>query len=121
MEEKITVDTIVNYLRDCVEGKVVIDAHTWIDAAQKLTVLLSDEHDKLFDLQQIVAQKKVNLIEGGASGAESKMRVEALDEYREMSKQRAKIERIEEMVRIAKIQARLKDEEMRGYGVGTSR
>jgi len=84
---------------------------TWLDAAQKLTMLLGDEHDKLFELQQIVANLKVGCLEEGTSSVEAKTRVEATDAFRSMQKQKAKIGRIEEMVRIAKIQARMLDNE----------
>lgn len=111
MAEKVTIDSILNWLTDAVEHKVPVGPHTWVDAAQKLTVLLGDEHDKLFEAQSIVARQRLIHIEAGDSVALARTKVEADIPYKEMQKQKAKIGRIEEMVRIAKIQARLKDNE----------
>jgi tRNA G10 N-methylase Trm11 len=113
MTELITTSLILDTLKGWVEGKHPIDAHKWVDAAQKLNVLIGDEHDKLFDLQQKVAQMKVNYLTEGNTSAAAKSKVEATDLYREMRKQGARIEQIEEMIRIAKLQARLKDNEYR--------
>lgn len=117
MEELVTVDLILNWLKDNVEHKRMIDAHTWVDACQKLNVLLSDEHDKLYDLQQKVAQEKVRLLDSIPKPAvnEAKLRVEATELYKAMKLQEAKIKRVEEAIRISKIQAKLKDNELRNY------
>lgn len=113
--EPITIDTILTWLKESVEQKRIIDAHTWVDAAQKLNVLIGDEHDKLFNLQQQVAIKKAALIVAGDSVAKAKALSECWDEYREMKRQEAKIGQIEEAIRIAKVQSRLKDNETRSY------
>ncbi len=113
MTELVTTETILDYLRSAVEHKVPVDAHTWLDAAQKLTMLLGGEHDKLFELEQTVALMRSQLVADGDSVAAAKVNIEASDEYRHAREQRAKIGRIEEMVRIAKVQARMKDAEMR--------
>lgn len=112
-EEIITIDTIVNYLKECVEHKVPVDAHTWTDAAQKMIVLLGDEHDKLYDLEHSLASQRVVLIEGGYNSTKAKQYIEATEDYKNSRKQKARIGRVEEMIRIAKIQARLKDTELR--------
>ena len=112
--EKITCDTILNQLTEWIENKQIISADIWLNSASKLNILRSQEHDKLFDLQQRVAQQKVVFIQnGGMSVAEAKVRSEATDEYREMLKQKAKLDRIEESIRISKTQARLAGEEYR--------
>lgn len=111
----VTTDLILSTLKQWVETKTVVDAHTWVEASLKLNILISDEHDKLFKLEQEVAQMKVHYIEDGKSVAYAKTKVEATDLYRLMRIQRAKIEQIEEAIKIAKVQARLKDTEMRNY------
>lgn len=113
MSDLITTDFILETLKGYVEKKQVLDAHQWVNSALKLTVLIGDEHDKLFDLMQKVAQVKVDHLTEGDTSAAAKSKVEATDLYKEMLKQKAKIEQIEEMVRLAKIQARLKDNEYR--------
>lgn len=113
MNEPVTTNLILDTLKGWVEGKYPIDAHTWVNAAQKLNILIGDEHDRLFDLQQNVAQMKVRYLSEGDTSAAAKSKVEATDAYKEMLRQKAKIEQIEEMIRLAKVQARLKDNEYR--------
>lgn len=113
--EEITIQTIISSLENWVKTKKVIDSHTWVDACQKMNVLVATEHDKLFELQQQVAILKVQYIEAGDTVAKSKVKVEASDLYKEACKQKAFIGRVEEMIRISKLQARLKDSEMRNY------
>lgn len=114
----ITVDTILDYLKESVEQKRALDSHTWVDAALKLNVLVGDEHDKLFELQQVVSKKKVELLESDSKRNVSavKVLIEASDDYKYMKKQDARINQIEEFIRIAKLQARLKDNEYGNYG-----
>ena len=109
----ITTDSILETFKIWVEEKKPIDAHLWIDGAQKLNILIGDEHDKLFDLMQNIAHWKVYYLAQNLTVANAKIQVEAKDEYKLMLRQKAKIGQIEEMIRIAKIQARLKDNEYR--------
>jgi len=115
METKITTETIISWLKEQVETKSSISPNLYIDAAQKLNVLLSDEDIKLFDCQQKVAQLKVGYINQGYSVAKAKVIVEASDDYKEYCLQKAKIERIVEFIRIAKLQGRMQQEEYKGY------
>ena len=115
MDEKITTDTIINYLQNQVEQKLPIDPNTFIDAAGKLNLLLGDEQEKLFFFQQKCAIMRSDKITEGKSVALAKLLVEASDEYREMLNQKAKIDRIIEFIRISKLNARLRQEEIKGY------
>ncbi len=112
---EINTNTILSTLEEWVRDKKMIDAHTWVDASQKLNVLIGEEHDKLYTLEQSIATAKVTYLDCGKSVAEAKTRVEATDTYKEMMKQRSKIKQIEELIKIAKLQARLKDNEIRNY------
>jgi hypothetical protein len=111
--EKITTDTIMGFLKENIEEKRPLFPEIFADAAAKLNVLIGDEVDLLADLQQKVAQLKVDLLEQDKSVAEAKVRVEATDEYKQMVKQSAKIKQIEEFIRIMKIRSRLKSDEYR--------
>lgn len=115
MEDLVTTDLILATLREWVEDKKPIPPHLWIDAAAKLNILKGDETAALFDMQQKVALRKVALIENGDSVSKAKAKTDASDEYKAFKIQEAKIEMIEEMIRISKIQARMNSEEMRGY------
>lgn len=107
----VSTDTILEWLQDQVEQKLPIAPHLWLDASMKLLALLGGEHDKLFALQRAVAQEKLAAIEAGDSVAKAKVKVETTDTFVKMKQQEAKIGRIEEMIRLAKIQSRLKDNE----------
>ena len=105
--EKITCDTIIDYLKEVIEKKQILPPETFIDAAEKLNILRSDEDDKLVNLMQKVAQLKSNSILQGASVAQAKVHAEASDSYKEMLIQKMRCERITEFIRIEKIRARL--------------
>ena len=113
--EKITVDTIINFLKDAVEKKMILPPSVFLDAAEKLNILRGDEEDKLINLMQKVAQYKTEKILEGKSVAMAKVMVEATDTYKEMLIQKMRCERIVEFIRIEKIRARLKDTELSQY------
>lgn len=115
MPELITTDTIMGYLQQAVEEKQVIPPSLWVEAAMKLNVLIGNETDKLYELQQQVADLKVTHITTDEKRNVSKAKVftEASNVYKDMKKQEAKVERIQEFIRLAKIQARLRDSELR--------
>lgn len=114
-KELITTDTILEFLQECFENKKTVSPHVLIDSAYKLNILVGNDHDKLYDLQQKVALAKVLHIENNKSVAEAKVRVEGSDIFKEMRVQEAKIGRIEEAVRISKLMARMKNDEIKGY------
>ena len=116
-DKLVTVDTIVDFLKEKTENKIPISPSLWVDAAEKINVLLEDDQKKLFDLQQKVAQSKLAFLAEDPKRNVSKARieVEASDVYREMQIQKAKIGRHQELIRIAKLQARINDTTFKGY------
>jgi hypothetical protein len=113
LEKLVTMDTILDFLQKCVKSKVPVSPSLWVDAALKMQVLLGDEQDKFINLKHEVAVFKEKCMAEGATAAHAKVQAESLDIYKNMMKQEARIGRIEEMGRIAKLQARLKDSEYR--------
>lgn len=115
--ELVTTDSIIEYLQQAVEKKMPIPPAMWMDAAQKLNVLLGNEHELLFQLQQAVAQMRLNYLEKDPKHnvSAAKVEVEASNAYRGYQLQKAKCGRIEEFVRIAKVQAKLANNEWKGY------
>ncbi len=110
--EKITTDTILNTMQSYVESKVPIAPTTWLDAGIKLVTLMSDETDKLIELQFKVAELKVLLFDGeDKTAAEIKVRIEATHEYTDMRRQDAKVKRINEFVMLAKKYATIRSVE----------
>lgn len=106
---KVTTESIIGYLKNAVEQKIPLAPSVWLDSALKMNVLLEDEHDTFFTLQSNVARVKLNFIENGDSVAKAKAKVEADPIYLVMKRQEARIERIEEHIRLAKVQARMRD------------
>lgn len=113
--ERITTDTILGTLKEWVENKTPIDPNTWLDAVVKLNVLKGDEMAKLYEYQQQKALYKTLLIENGDTVAKATAKTEASDVYKIYKIQEAKIDMIEEMIRIGKLQARMSNEERKGY------
>jgi len=107
--EKVTADTILNWLQEQVETKSVINKDEWLGIAFKLNTLLLNENEIRYDLKQKIAQKRFDIIQNqdkiNKSLADAE--IETLDEYREMKIQEAKIDQILEFVRIAKKQSEL--------------
>ena len=106
-----TASDIMGVLQRWAEEKRPIDAHEFLDAATKLTLLLGDESDKLFNLEQNCAIERVKLLDEGKSVSDARTRVEAYDAFREARSKKALIERITETIRLAKLRARMGQEE----------
>lgn len=108
-----TVDTILESLETMVRERQPIDSMTWMAAALDLTILMGDEHEKLYTLQSELNQYRASLIGDGKSVAHARAMTEAHELYKIMMIQKAKVERVLETIRVAKLQARIASEEMR--------
>lgn len=113
--DNVTTDTIIGWLQEQVEKRVPVPPNEWLDAALKLTVLVGGEHEKLFTLQQEVSKLKSECLTKGDTVAKAKVIVEASDVFKSMLTQKAKIDKIQEIVRISKIQARMSNDEIKSY------
>ena len=114
MVDIVTIERIMGYFQEAVEKKEPMSPSLWVDAAGKLTVLLGDENDKLFDMQQEVAQLKVTRIGLGDSVAKAEATIRATDSYKYFCKQKARIEQVLEFIRVAKLRARITETEFKG-------
>ena len=108
-------DEIINWLNQQAQNKAIVSTDDLLRAAHNLNLFLADEQEELFVLQQNVSKKISEYIEQGEgkSVAMAKQLVQATDEYKQMLSQKARIDRIIEMIRISKLSARLKSDEMR--------
>lgn len=108
IQEKVTTDTILDFLKRGVELRRVMNPDIWLDAALKLEMLQGDEHLKLEDMRQAVAVMKLAVLKAQEKKnvAAADLEVEASGEYREFRLQDHKCDRIDEFVKIAKINAR---------------
>lgn len=102
--QKITADTILDWAREQVESKNMPSRETWLDIAFRLNLLKIDEAQLLNKMRQSVATKRYEIMKAqdkrNVSAAD--LEVEITDEYRFMQDQEAKLDAIEEFVRIAK-------------------
>lgn len=107
MNEPRTTDYILNKLQNEAETAKTMNPELWLDYAQILAALIGVEQIKLADLQQRVAQLRVDLMSKGDNVSAAKIKVEATTEYKEMRLQEMKLKRVDEIIRLAKIQARI--------------
>lgn len=105
----------IQQLEDLIKNKVPLSPSGWLDIIGRIVVEMGDETDKLYGLQKKIAREKAVIIMAGKSVAEAKTIVEGSDEYEEMQKQKAKCLKIEELIRIGKLQSKLKEGE---FGAG---
>ena len=110
-----TVDTILSTLTDWATQGKPIPPEEYVRAAGYLNVLVGRESDKLYELEQKVAECKLVALKESKSVAEAKLKVEATDLYKQARIQKAKIEQVYEFIKIAKLTARLKNDELKGY------
>jgi hypothetical protein len=97
-------DTILDWLKAAVASKKPISAQQWMDAALALNQLLADDHEALIAAEQEVAKLKLTILDAQAKRnvAAADAEVEASPEYGAMRRQKLKVERIEESIRLAK-------------------
>jgi len=107
--DKITSSTILQWFKEAVEEKRDLDTNLWVDAAHKLVIFLGDEEQKLYELQQQVAEKKLEFYDAMDKPvvATAEMKVEATDIFKEFKQQKARVNQIEEFIRIAKLRAKV--------------
>lgn len=91
----------------------VVAPSAYVDCAQRLISLSGGATDKLIELQQKVAQMKLYVMKGqekrNVSAAE--LEIQASDEYAEMRRAQALVDRIQEQVNVSKVYARIKAQE----------
>lgn len=113
MEDFATADSILEWMKEQATQKVPINPLRWLEAAMKLTILSSDEADKLIELESKVAELRAILLEQHGAAAKAKVHVESSPIFKELRTQQSKCKRIEEMVRLSKKFAQLKSDELR--------
>lgn len=104
----------LNQLENLITQKIPLSPAGWLDIIGRVVVEMGSETDNLYALQKKIAQNKVILIQEGKSVAEARSHLEATDLYEQMQRQRALCHKIEELVRIGKLQSKLKGEEYSG-------
>jgi hypothetical protein len=115
-DKLVTIDLILDFMREKVEQKEAFPPSEWINIAFKINALLGNEDDKLTELDQEVAGLQQSyMIANDNNVSATKLMLRTTDEYKELQKLKAKIKRAEEFVRIAKKRAEMGRDEMSGY------
>lgn len=112
MDELITTDSILSWLTNQVKHKKPISPEQYLEAGTRLNLLKSDENDRLIEIEHELAVIRSNLVSQGSTSAAAKTHIEANPLYKEVQQLRAKLKRIDEAVKLAKLAARLKNDEM---------
>ena len=108
MEDVVTIERIINKMREWVETNTPVPPSRWLDTAQRLNVLRSDLDDELYTLEHNLAVDRARIVQN-ETAAKANIFIEAKEEYMRSKKIRAKIKQLEEFIRISKKQATLKD------------
>lgn len=108
IQPKVTADIILDWMQNAVAARKSMAPDFWLDCAMKLNILLSDEHDLLEKLRRIVAEKKLDILRNQQKKnvAAAELIVEASADYKDMKLQEHKVDRVEEFIRLAKINAK---------------
>lgn len=113
MTETRSIDTLLDWLKNATESKKVIQPSQFVEAGLYMNILIGEEHEKLSLLKQKVAQMKLELLPLHDKVNKVELIVEASDTYMEMKNQEAKIKQIEEYIKLGKLFARVKSEELK--------
>lgn len=111
MEQR-TCTSIMAGFDKAVSERQPIPPAKWLEGAMYLNALVSEEDDKLFELERRCAEYEASFLEEGQTAAYASKMLKREELYYEMQKQKAFIKRIEEFIRLAKKQASLVDNRM---------
>jgi hypothetical protein len=112
MDELVTTSLILNWLKEQVENKRPISPELYLDAAMKLNLLKSDDNDRLIELEHVLAMTRAEHVREGGTSAAAKINLEADPLFMEVQKLKSKLKQVEEAIRIAKLSARIKNDEL---------
>mgnify|MGYP001575772130 CR=1 FL=1 len=103
-KEKVSSDTILEWVIKCVEGKKEIDRNLWLEIAFRLNVLRIQEAILYNKMHQSVRIKEFEIYKAQTKKNKSaaQLEVETLNEFRFMKDQEDKIYSIDQFVMIAK-------------------
>lgn len=97
-----TVSEIMQGAKRAVENGIPISPAQWLDAAQRLAVLIQDVDDSLIDAEMEYRELRSKFMQEGASGVQAETNAKATNSYRRLLGLKAERERIAWFVQIAK-------------------
>lgn len=103
-KEKVTSNTILDWVKEQVENKKLITKDGWLDIAFKLNSFLLEETETFNLLHSEVAKKKLAILRSQEKRnvAMVEVEIEASEEYLKMRNQQAKVDNINQFIMIAK-------------------
>src|SRR5262245_214448 len=110
-----TIDILMETMQERVEKQEIIGPHDWIDYAGRLNLFRGIDDNALYKLGQKIAQRRAEYVKDGMTVAAARTLIEASDDYCSYKQLQAKLERVTEEIRLAKIRSRSASDEMKGY------
>ena len=108
----VTIDIIIETMKKCVEEKHPISPTQWLEASLKINALLADEDVKLLTYEQEAIKGKLAYkVKEDCSNALADTYMRTTEEYLKWKKQEAKLNQIQEFIRLSKKFASLKETE----------
>lgn len=111
-EDLITTTGILEWMKEQVQHKRPIAPEIWLDASLKLNLLKSDDNDLLIEKKHELAVKRASYVNEGGTSVAANIRLEADPLFMEVKKLEAHIETVKEAIRLGKIYARIKNDEL---------
>lgn len=107
------IDNILNTLTKWTEEKMPINPEAWLDAGLKLNVLKEGLNVNIIALQSSLARKRYQALLNNDKASHANIAIEADPEYEDCSLLKARVQTIEEHIRLAKIRAKMGLEDYR--------
>lgn len=108
-QEKITIQTILDWFKECVENKFPIRPQDWLDGSAKLNILRQDLDEEVVELKSKIADKQAELIALGDPVSKAKAIANSGEDYKQYLSKMALLNRIDEHIRIAKKRTELNE------------
>ncbi len=108
-----TFDSLLDSLTTIAKKQGVVDAQTYMQIAEKISVLLQGEQEKLIDLQFDLDVARNHLLNEGKSVPQAMQLIKSHELYKTARKMETKIQRAIETIRLAKAHSKLTSDLMR--------
>ena len=89
---------VISQIKDKLENRIPMSPVWFLERAEELIILQSDEKDLLAQLKKKVATQKMLMISSGKSVAYARESVQTTEEWLEMKRQEARVEQIEDLI-----------------------
>lgn len=101
-KELVTIDSILEWCVDAVETHKPVETRTWRDAALKLCVLIGNLNEEQIAAHMAFRRLHASFLDQGLTNAAAETRAKASEAYEQNLRLTAKVEQINEMIKIVK-------------------